>query len=61
MDDGYRHYRSVKTKGRWNTPCDGLEVETINSDISTIREFLDWIVDEEMIDPRKIRNLREKR
>ena len=56
----YKHYRSVKTKGRWNQPCEGLEVETINGDITTIREFLDWIVEEEMVDPRKIKKPERK-
>ena len=49
-DKYFAFYRKVNTKGKWDTPTEGLEVATINSDISTINELLKWMIDEEIID-----------
>ena len=49
-DKYFAFYRKVNTKGKWDTPTKGLEVATINSDISTINELLKWMIDEEIID-----------
>ena len=53
-DKYFLFYRKVKTKGKWNTPTEGLAVGTINDDISTINELLNWMMDEEIIDPRNV-------
>lgn len=42
-------YRSVSTKGKWNTETNGLSSVTINSDISTLKEFLKWLVEESLL------------
>ena len=42
-------YRSVTSKGKWNTETNGLSSVTINSDISTLREFLKWLVEESLL------------
>ena len=39
-----KYYQNVKVKGRWNTPCNGLEANTINNDLSTLEELLKWFV-----------------
>ena len=48
-DKYFAFYRKVNTKGKLDTPTEGLEVATINSDISTINELLKWMIDEEII------------
>ncbi|QBE68225.1 hypothetical protein SynWH8101_0630 [Synechococcus sp. WH 8101] len=53
--EGYRtYYLDIQTKGKWKTATSGLAPSTINSDISTLREFLNWCVEKEYLDPRKI-------
>ena len=42
--DYRKHYQNIKQKGRWNTPCDGLEANTINNDLNTLEELLKWFV-----------------
>ena len=54
-DKYFTYYRKVKTKGKWNKESDGLNVSTINSDITTINELLKWMIDEELVDPRNVR------
>ncbi len=53
-DEYFVFYRKVKTKGKWNTPTEGLAVGTINDDISTINELHNWLIDEEILDPRNV-------
>ncbi len=53
-DKYFVFYRKVKTKGKWNTPTEGLAVGTINDDISTINELLNWMIDKEILDPRNV-------
>lgn len=53
-DKYFAFYRMKQTKGKWNIASDGLSVSTINSDICTIGELLNWMVEEEIIDPRKV-------
>ena len=38
------YYLDVKTKGKWNSSASGLSPSTINSDISTLKELLKWLV-----------------
>lgn len=53
--DGYRdYYLDIQTKGKWKTVTSGLAPSTINSDISTLREFLNWCVEKEYLDSRQI-------
>lgn len=54
-DKYFTYYRKVKTKGKWNKESDGLNISTINSDITTVNELLKWMIDEEFIDPRNVR------
>ena len=43
------HYLDVETKGKWKSKAEGLTPSTINSDISTLKEFLKWLVNEERL------------
>ncbi len=53
--EGYRdYYLDVKTKGKWNCAANGLSPSTINSDISTLKELLNWLGKKEMLDANKI-------
>ena len=53
-DNYFIFYRKVKEKGKWKKETKGLAISTINNDISTIKELLKWMIDEECIDPRKV-------
>ena len=56
--DGYAgYYLDVKTKGKWKSATNGLAVSTINSDLTTLQEILDWMVDQDLLDPRKVKKL----
>tara|TARA_Y100000385_G_scaffold256659_1_gene283279 strand:+ start:195 stop:1547 length:1353 start_codon:yes stop_codon:yes gene_type:complete len=56
--DGYAgYYLDIKTKGKWKSSANGLAASTINSDLTTLQEFLDWMVDQDLLDPRKIKKL----
>lgn len=46
------HYLDVKQKGKWKTQSTGLSVGTINSDITTLRAVLNWMIDKELLDPK---------
>jgi len=48
------YYLDIQTKGKWKSATAGLAPSTINSDITTLREFLDWCVKKEYLDPRKV-------
>ena len=45
------HYLDVTTKGKWKGKAEGLTPSTINSDISTLKELLKWLIGEERLDP----------
>jgi len=47
------YYLDVRQKGKWKSASDGLSTSTINSDITTLRSLLKWMVKREMLDPRK--------
>ena len=47
------YYLDISTKGKWKTSTSGLSASTINSDISTLCEFLKWCCNREYLDPRK--------
>ena len=52
--DGYSgFFLDKKIKGKWKTETSGLKPSTINNDISTLNHIFDWMLDQEMIDPRK--------
>lgn len=58
------YYRQVTTKGRWNNDSKGLAVSTINSDITTLNELLDWCVRNDLLEFRnwkKIKKLRDNK
>ena len=48
------HYLDVTQKGKWKVETKGLAASTINSDLTTIRELLDWLVKKEYLDSNKI-------
>ena len=51
---GYGDYfLDVKTKGKWKTKASGLSASTINSDLATLNEILNFLVKRELLDPRK--------
>ena len=53
--EGYKDfYLDIQTKGKWKVATSGLAPSTINSDITTLREFLSWCVKKEYLDPRKV-------
>ena len=53
--EGYKdYYLDIQIKGKWKTATSGLAPSTINSDISTLKEFLSWCVKKEYLDPRKV-------
>ena len=43
-------YRKVETKGKWSTTADGLSVSTINSDVTTINELMNWMIKRNLLD-----------
>ena len=53
FEDYRKYYLRVSVKGRWNTETKGLSASTINSDISTLCEFLKWMVKVDLLDARK--------
>ena len=53
------HYLDVTQKGKWQTETSGLSVGTINSDITTLKAVLNWMVEREMLDPKKKPDLRK--
>ena len=44
------HYRKVGVKGKWKSETKGLAVSTINSDLTTINEFLSWCVQQDLLE-----------
>ena len=55
------YYLDIQTKGKWKTATSGLAPSTINSDISTLKEFLAWCVKKEYLDPRKVGDITRAR
>jgi len=53
-DKYFTFYRTKRTKGKWNAASEGLSITTINSDISTIKELLNWMIEEQLVDSNKI-------
>ncbi|QPN64492.1 hypothetical protein [Synechococcus sp. CBW1004] len=47
------YYLDVTQKGKWKSDTNGLSAGTINSDITTLKAILSWMVDNEMLDPKK--------
>ena len=44
----------MKVKGRWKSATSGLSTSTINSDITTLRNLLKWMVKRELLDPKNL-------
>ena len=44
----------MKTKGKWSNPASGLSPSTINSDISTLKELLKWMIRLKQLDCNKV-------
>ena len=64
--EGYpSHFRKVETKGKWKSGADGLSVSTINSDLTTLNELMNWMVKSNLLDAnnfptvQKLRNRKE--
>ena len=55
------YYLDIKTKGKWKTETAGLSAGTINSDITTIKSILNWMVEKELLDPKKKPELKKLR
>ena len=53
------HYLDVTQKGKWQTETSGLSAGTINADITTIKAVLNWMVEREMLDPKKKPDLKK--
>lgn len=53
------YYLDVTQKGKWRTKTSGLSVATINSDITTLRAFLNWLIEKEILDPKKAPNIKK--
>ena len=53
------HYLDVTQKGKWQTETSGLSAGTINSDITTLKAILNWLVEREMLDPKKKPDLKK--
>lgn len=47
------YYLDVTQKGKWKTNTLGLSPGTINSDITTLKAILNWMVRKELLDPKK--------
>lgn len=47
------YYLDVTHKGKWQKETAGLSAGTINSDITTLKAILNWMVEQEMLDPKK--------
>ena len=51
---GYGEYfLDVKTKGKWHKKTSGLSASTINADLATLNELLNFLVKHEGLYPRK--------
>ena len=48
------YYLDVKTKGKCINPASGLSPSTINSDISTLKELLKWMIRHKQLDFNKV-------
>ena len=48
------YYLDVKTKGKWSSAASGLSPSTINSDKSTLKELLKWMVRNKQLDFNKV-------
>ena len=55
------YYLDIQVKGKWKSATSGLAPSTINSDITTLREFLWWCVKQEYLDPRKLGEISKAR
>ena len=58
------HYLDVTQKGKWQKETSGLSAGTINSDITTLKAILNWMVEREMLDPKKkpeLKKLKDRR
>jgi integrase len=53
------YYLDVRQKGKWKTDTDGLSTGTINSDITTLRAFLNWLIERELLDPKKMPEIKK--
>lgn len=53
------YYSDVKQKGKWQTDTVGLSTGTINSDITTLRAFFNWLVERELLDPKKMPDIKK--
>lgn len=53
------YYLDVTQKGKWQTETSGLSTGTINSDITTLKAILNWMVEREMLDPKKKPDLKK--
>ena len=53
------HYLDVTQKGKWQTETSGLSAGTINTDITTIKAVMNWMVEREMLDPKKKPDLKK--
>jgi integrase len=53
------HFLDVTQKGKWHTETKGLSTGTINSDITTLKAILNWMVEREMLDPKKKPDLKK--
>ncbi len=49
----------VTHKGKWKTETSGLSAGTINSDITTLRAILNWMVERELLDPKKVPEIKK--
>jgi len=46
------YFLDLKQKGKWKSVTNGLSTSTINSDITTLRNLLKWMVKRELLDPK---------
>ena len=44
------YYRKVPVKGKWKTETKGLAISTINSDLTTLNELLNWCVKKDLLE-----------
>lgn len=59
--DYKKHYQGVSEKGRWNEKSDGLSASTINSDLSTLKTILSWMVEKQLLDANFVPSLKKVR
>ena len=50
-------YLDIKVKGKWKNDTNGLSPSTINSDLTTLNEFLNWLVDNDVLSPKNHRRI----